>query len=217
MWIVYAHRHPHSWASLLSPIPRRYHQAPGWAPCALQPLPCIFILTLSCTRVSAYFFTAKKTEVQRASVTCLNQSIVDLASGSGRLVRNTTLFIKRSDSEGWDLVIVCSLKLLFFEHLLYVVVVQSLSDIQLFATPWTVARQASLSFTTTWRLLRFMSSESVMPSNHPILCRPLLLLSSVLPSTRVFSNESAVCIRWPKIGASASSLVLQWIFRVDIL
>ena len=109
------------------------------------------------------------------------------------------------------------IKTIFFEHLLYVVVVQSLSDIQLFATPWTVARQASLSLTTSWRLLRFMSSESVMPSNHPILCRPLLLLSSVLPSTRVFSNESAVCIRWPKTGASASSLVLQWIFRVDIL
>ena len=101
------------------------------------------------------------------------------------------------------------IKTIFFEHLLYVVVVQSLSDIQLFATPWTVARQASLSLTTSWRLLRFMSSESVMPSNHPILCRPLLLLSSVLPSTRVFSNESAVCIRWPKTGASASSLVLQ--------
>ena len=64
--------------------------------------------------------------------------------------------------------------------------------------PWTAARQASLSITSSQRLLKLMSIEAVMPSNHLILCRPLLLLSSIFPSIRVFSNESALHIRWPK-------------------
>ena len=76
--------------------------------------------------------------------------------------------------------------------------VQSLNRIQLFETPWTAARQASLSITNTQSLLRLMSIESVMPSSHLILCRPLLLLPSIFPSIRVFSNESALYIRWPK-------------------
>ena len=76
--------------------------------------------------------------------------------------------------------------------------VQSLSCVQLFATPWTAARQASLSITNSWSLLKLMSIESVMPSNHLILCRPLLLLPSIFPSIRVFSNESVLHIRWPK-------------------
>ena len=66
------------------------------------------------------------------------------------------------------------------------------------ATPWTAAHQASLSITNSWSLLRLMSIESVMPSNHLILCHPLLLLPSIFPSTRVFSNELVLCIRWPK-------------------
>ena len=76
--------------------------------------------------------------------------------------------------------------------------VQSLSHVQHFATPWTAARQASLSITNSQSLLKFMSIESMMPSNHLILCRPLLLLPSVFPRSRVFSNESALRIRWPK-------------------
>ena len=64
--------------------------------------------------------------------------------------------------------------------------------------PWTVVFQASLSFTISWSLLKLMCIESVMPSNHLILCRPLLLLPSAFPRIRVFSNESALCIRWPK-------------------
>ena len=76
--------------------------------------------------------------------------------------------------------------------------VQSLSRAQLFATPWTAACQASLSITNSRSLLKLMSIESVMPSNHLILCRPLLLLPSIFPSIRVFSNESVHCIRWPK-------------------
>ena len=77
-------------------------------------------------------------------------------------------------------------------------VVQSRSCIRLFATPWTAAHQASLSFTILHSLLKLMSIGSVMPSNHLILCHPLLLLPSVFPSIRVFSNESILCIRWPK-------------------
>ena len=76
--------------------------------------------------------------------------------------------------------------------------VQSLSHVRLFATPWTPAHQASLSITISWSLPKPMSIESVMPPNHLILCRPLLLLPSVFPSTRVFSNELALRIRWPK-------------------
>ena len=78
------------------------------------------------------------------------------------------------------------------------VVVQLLSCVQLFVNPWTAAHQASLSFTISQSLLKLMSIESVMPSNHLILCHPLLLLPSVFPGSRVFSNESALCIRWLK-------------------
>ena len=76
--------------------------------------------------------------------------------------------------------------------------VQSLSRVRLFATPWTAARQASLSITNSWSLLTLMSIESMVPSNHLILCHPLLLLPSIFPSIRVFSSESALRIRWPK-------------------
>ena len=76
--------------------------------------------------------------------------------------------------------------------------VQSLSRVQLFATPWTAARQASLSITNSQSVLKLMSIESVMPPNHLIRCHPLLLLPSIFPSIRVFSNESVLCIRWPK-------------------
>jgi len=76
--------------------------------------------------------------------------------------------------------------------------VQSLSRVQLFATPWTAARQASLSITNSRSSLRLTSIESVMPSIHLILCRPLLLLPSIFPSIRVFSDESVLRIRWPK-------------------
>ena len=76
--------------------------------------------------------------------------------------------------------------------------VQLLRHVQFFATPWTAARQASLFFTISWSLVKLMPIESVMPSNHPILCHPLLLSPSVFPSVRVFSSESTLCIRWPK-------------------
>ena len=76
--------------------------------------------------------------------------------------------------------------------------VQSFSSVQLFVTPWTAACQASMSITNSWNLPKPMSIESMMPSNHLILCRPLPLLPSIFPSIRVFSNESALLIRWPK-------------------
>ena len=78
------------------------------------------------------------------------------------------------------------------------VLVQLLSHVRPSETPWTAARQASLSSTISWSLLKFMSIEPVMLSNHLILCRPFLLLPSVFPSIRVFSNELALCMRWPK-------------------
>ena len=76
--------------------------------------------------------------------------------------------------------------------------VQSLIHVQLFVTPWTAARQASLSTTNSQSLPKPMSIDSMMPSNHLIFCRPLLLLPSIFPSIRVFSNETALHIRWPK-------------------
>ena len=76
--------------------------------------------------------------------------------------------------------------------------VQSLNHVQLFVTPWTAACQASLSITKSQSLLKLISIDSVMPSNHLILCHPLLLLPSIFPSIRVFSSDSVLCIRWPK-------------------
>ena len=84
--------------------------------------------------------------------------------------------------------------------------VQSLSHVRLFAAPWTAARQASLSITNSWSLLKLMSIESVMPSSHLILCRPLLLPPSIFPSIRVFSKESALHIRWPKYWTFSFSI-----------
>ena len=84
--------------------------------------------------------------------------------------------------------------------------VQLLSHVRFIATPWNAAHQASLSITDSWSLLKLMFIESVMPPNHLILCRPLLLLPSIPPSIRVLSNESALRIRWPK----------NWSFRFSI-
>ena len=95
------------------------------------------------------------------------------------------------------------------EHILYifvVAVVKSLSQFQLSETPWTAACQASLSFTISLSLLKLTSIEWVMPSNHFILCRPILLLPSIFPSIRVFSNESALCIMWPKYWSFSFSI-----------
>ena len=89
------------------------------------------------------------------------------------------------------------------------VVVQSLSHVQLFATPWTAACQASLFFTLSPCLLKLLSIESVMPSNHLILCHPVLLLPSIFPNIRVFSNESVLRIRWPKLWSFSFSISLS--------
>ena len=83
---------------------------------------------------------------------------------------------------------------------------QSLSHVRLFANPWTAARQASLSITNSRSLLKLMSIESVMPSNHLIFCNPLLLPPSIFPSIRVFSNESVLHIRWPKYWSFSFSI-----------
>jgi len=88
------------------------------------------------------------------------------------------------------------------------VVIQSLSRVQLFVTPWIAAQQASLSITNSWSLLKLMSIELVMPSNHLILCHPLLL-PSIFPSIRVFSSESALHIRWPKCWSFSFSFSIS--------
>ena len=84
--------------------------------------------------------------------------------------------------------------------------VQSLSCVRLFETSWNAARQASLSITNSWSLLKLMSIELVMPSSHLILCHPLLLPPSIFPSIRVFSNKSVLCIRWPKYWSFSFSI-----------
>ena len=84
--------------------------------------------------------------------------------------------------------------------------VQSLSCVQLFTTPWTAAHQAFLSLTNSQSLLKFVSIKLVMPSNHLILCHPLLLLTSIFPSIRVFSNESGLCARGPKYWSFSCSI-----------
>ena len=108
-------------------------------------------------------------------------------------------------------------------HLLIVIIqfssVQSLSCVRLFATPWTVARKASLSITNSQSSPKLMSIESVMPSNHLIFCHPLLLLPSIFPNIRFFSNESALHIRWPKYWSFSFSFSLSlfsdsYIFQV---
>ena len=85
--------------------------------------------------------------------------------------------------------------------------VQSLSRVRLFATPWIAARQASRSITNSRSSPRLMSIESVMPSSHLLLCRPLLLLPPIPPSIRVFSNESTLCMRWPKYWSFSYSII----------
>ena len=84
--------------------------------------------------------------------------------------------------------------------------VQSLSRVQLFATPWTIAHQASLSITNSWNLVKLMSIESVVPSNHFILCHPLFLPPSIFPSIRVFSKESVLHIKGPKYWSFSFSI-----------
>ena len=96
----------------------------------------------------------------------------------------------------------CSQYIHMYSHVISSV--QLISPLRLFATPWTAARQAFLSITNSRSLLKLI--EWVMPSNHLILCHPLLLPSSVFPSIRVFSNESVLCIRWPKYWSSSFSI-----------
>ena len=90
--------------------------------------------------------------------------------------------------------------------LLRFISVQPLSCVWLFVTPWTAAHQASLSLTNSWSLLKLISIKLVKPSNHFIICSSLLLLPSIFPSIRVFSNESVICIRWPKYWSFSFSI-----------
>ena len=136
-----------------------------------------------------------------------------------------TLVVLPGESQGWRRLVGCCLwgctesditeaaqqRHVIYRHrwcYIYISLVQSLSRVRLFVTPWTAARQASLSISNSPSLLKFMSIESVMPSNHLILCHPLLL-PSIFPSIRVFSSESALCIRWPKYWSFSFSIVYK--------
>ena len=109
------------------------------------------------------------------------------------------------------------------EHLLqliYLFVWRLLSHVRLFETPWTAAHQGSLSITNSWSLLKLMSIESVIPSDHLMLCCPLLLMSSIIPSNRVFSSESVLWVRWPKYWSfsfSISYVFFFFLFQLCIL
>ena len=98
------------------------------------------------------------------------------------------------------------LSVIYIYIYIYISSVQLLSHVRLFATPWTAARRASLSITNYWSLLKLMSIKSVIPSNHLILCHPLLLPPSIFPSIRVFSIESVLPIRWPKYWSFSFSI-----------
>ena len=102
-------------------------------------------------------------------------------------------------------------------YLNFVAAVQSLSRVQLFTTPWTAACQASLSFTISWSLLKLISIDSVMPSNHLVLCHHLFLLPSIFPRIRIFSRELLLCIRWPKYWSFNTSSEYSGLiyFRID--
>ena len=108
------------------------------------------------------------------------------------------LFIQFSSIRSVFMVLVCGFRVISS--------LQLLSHVQLFATSWTAALQAFLSITNSWSLLKLMSIESMMPSNHLIPCPPLLLLPSIFPSIRVFSNESVLPIRWPKYWSFSFSI-----------
>ena len=100
------------------------------------------------------------------------------------------------------------IKLVSSHSFVFIVVIQLLSHVRPFGTPWTELYHAFLSFTVSYSLLKLMSVESVMPSNHPVLYCPIFFLPSIFPNTRVFSSELALPIMWPKIGPSASASVL---------
>ena len=113
----------------------------------------------------------------------------------------------------------CCLSILYIVVARVLLLVQLPSCVQFSANPWTAVRQASQSFTISWSLLKLMSIESVMPSNHLLLCLPLLLLPSIFPSIRVFSNESVLCFRWPEYWSFSISLSNEYsgliFFRID--
>ena len=137
----------------------------------------------------------------------------------------SVLFLRSSDQISSEHVLLDSMDCFY---LIVVVLVQSLSPVWLFVTPRNAACQASLSFTISLSLLKLMSIESVMPSNHFIPCRPLLLLPSVFPSIKVFSNESVLCISWPnnwsfsfsnRLSIKRSGLIsfrIDWFDHLDI-
>ena len=131
----------------------------------------------------------------------------DLAAAAAVQVYSYVLGIRVIDYLVKDVAIKFARNEQLVSHVFQIRSDQSLSLVRLFATPWIAARQASLSITNSRSSLRLMSIESVMPSSHLIVCRPLLLLPLIPPSIRVFSNESTLCMRWPKYWSFSFSII----------
>ena len=128
---------------------------------------------------------------------------------------NTLNYVHRGVIQGPCLTYVSNNSFIIF-HNIFVFVNSSFVQLRLtLYNPWTVACQASLSITNSWSLFKLVCIDSVMPCSHLILCLPLLFPPSILPSIRVFSNESVLRIRWPKYWSLASASSFQWIFRTD--
>ena len=124
----------------------------------------------------------------------------------GKKRDNKKYLLCKSPYQELDACSLWTIFLIFLEHLFCFSSVQSLSHVRLFASPWTAACQASLSVTNTQSLFKLMSIELLMPSSHLILCCPLLLLPSIIPRIRVFSNELVLHIRWPKYWSFSCSI-----------
>ena len=196
MWINHNYTYIPSLLSLpttlLHPSPLGLHRALSWAPCVIQQLPilCMVVYICQCHALDLYHLLLP--------LQCLQVQFLSLCLYScpaNRLIN--TIFLD-------------SIYNVFSS-------VQLLSHVQLFGTPWTVARQASLSFTISWSLLKLTSVKLVIPSNHLILCCPLLLLLSIIPSIRVFSMISSLNQVAKVLELQLQHQSFQWIFRVDCL
>ena len=166
------------------------------------------IKTIKINQTSDNFSPVMK--MQYVKVNCYKESFLNISAGKeGNLWSFQSCLIewgeKKRDSQSiWNIISV------LFTH----------SVVSDSAIPWTAAHQASLYFTNSWSFLSLMSIESVMPSNHLILCHPLLLLPSIFPSIRGLSSESVLCIRWRSVEVLELQLQhqsFQWIFRIDFL
>ena len=173
--------------------------------CVVVLLPsCVWLLVTPCTAACQASLSLTISQFAQIHVHCIGHAIWP----SHPLMPSSPSALNLSWHQGLFQRVICSHQIRSD---------QLLSRVRLFATPWIAACQASLSITNSWSSPRLTSIESVMPSSHLVLCRPLLLLPPIPPSIRVFSNESTLCMRWPKYWSFSFSISPgKWIFRVDL-